>query len=55
MKKIKLKIQNGQDRENMIVALANAKYFVIVEVEEDKFHKKTIMLFSLRMTMLLRM
>ena len=34
-KELKLKIQSGVDRDNMVIALVNAGYRVRVEVEND--------------------
>jgi len=36
MKTIRVNIQNGQDRENMVNALANAGYKVCVDKVEDE-------------------
>lgn len=38
---IKLKIQNGQDRENIVNALANGGYKVWVEEEKDNIYNIT--------------
>jgi len=48
--KIKLKIQNAEDRENMVLALTNAGYKTWVEVKEEDtltYEKEYFIVFEL--------